>query len=103
MFQECLARGFITEKSFFEEGNQYFSSVIDSDEWTSEELETIIRWEWVRVYLNVFRRPRVFLGHYFRYLRYRPSFLKYFAIRSLRTLKLVLKKYANPRTASTAK
>jgi len=94
LFQECVRRGYITEESFFETGNQYFSSVIDSEEWTAEELETIIRREYIRYYFNIFRYPyqqgRIWWG----YFRYRPTFLKYFMLRSWRTFQLIRKQKA---------
>ena len=88
LFEECLRRGYITEKSFFETGNQYFSSVIDSEEWTSRELEAIIRTEYLRCYLAVFYNPWPFIRRYLLYFRYRPGFLRFFGRRTWRTIKL---------------
>jgi len=88
LYQECLKRGYITEDSFFETGNQYFSSVIDSDEWTAKELESLIRWEYIRYYLGIIYDPYVFIRRYLLYFRYRPGFLKFFAKRTWRTIKL---------------
>jgi len=89
LFDDCVERGYITEESFFEVGNQYFSSVIDSEEWTAEELESIIRREYMRCYLKFFKHPYLQGRVWFNYFRYRPSFLKYFAMRSLRTFSLM--------------
>ncbi len=92
LFQECLKRGYITERSFFEVGNQYFSSVVDSDEWTSKELETIIRWEYLRNYLAIFRSPYLLGRMYYKAFRYRPSFVKFFLKRTSRAIRLKLMK-----------
>jgi magnesium-protoporphyrin IX monomethyl ester (oxidative) cyclase len=92
LFEECLRRGYITEKSFFEVGNQYFSSVVDSDEWTSKELETLIRWEYLRNYLAIFRSPYLLGRMYYKVLRYRPSIIKFFLSRTLRAIRLKLMK-----------
>jgi magnesium-protoporphyrin IX monomethyl ester (oxidative) cyclase len=92
LFEECLRRGYITEKSFFEVGNQYFSSVVDSDEWTAKELETIIRWEYLRNYLAIFRSPYLLGRMYYKAFRYRPSFFKFFLSRTLRAIRLKLMK-----------
>jgi len=91
LFEECVKRGYVTRDSFFETGNQYFSSIIDSEEWTAEELESLIRREWLRSYLSFFRHPYLQGRIWYGYFRYRPSFLKYLAIRSLRTLNLAAK------------
>jgi magnesium-protoporphyrin IX monomethyl ester (oxidative) cyclase len=88
LFQECLKRGYITEKSFFELGNQYFSSVVDSDEWTSKELETLIRWEYFRNYLAIFRSPYLLGRMYYKALRNRPSLVKFFLKRTSRAIRL---------------
>jgi radical SAM superfamily enzyme YgiQ (UPF0313 family) len=92
LFEECLRRGYITEKSFFEVGNQYFSSVVDSDEWTAKELETIIRWEYLRNYLAIFRSPYLLGRMYYKVLRHRPSIIKFFLSRTLRAIRLKLMK-----------
>ncbi len=102
LFQECLRRGFITEESFFEQGNLYFSSVIDSDEWTAEQLESIIRWEWIYSYLAIFRRPYLVGRRYFNFLRYRPSFLKFMLLRTIRAIKIRSKKEQNYNHLPTA-
>ncbi len=92
LYEECVRRGFITEQSFFEAGNQYFSSVIDSEEWTAEELESIIRKEYMRSYFTgLMFATRPVLRRWYRYFRYRPSFLKFFALRSIRAFKLQAK------------
>jgi len=88
LFEECLKRGYITEESFFESGNQYFSSVIDSDEWTADELETLIRWEYLKNYLAIFRAPYLVGRRYYKALRYRPSFIKFVFSRTWRAFKL---------------
>jgi magnesium-protoporphyrin IX monomethyl ester (oxidative) cyclase len=90
LFAECLRRGYITEKSFFEVGNQYFSSVIDSEEWTAQELETIIRWEYLRTCLAFFRAPYLVGRRYYKALRYRPRFIKFVLARTWRAIKLKL-------------
>jgi magnesium-protoporphyrin IX monomethyl ester (oxidative) cyclase len=92
LFQECVQRGYITEQSFFETGNQYFSSVIDSEEWTAQELETLIRSEYMRTYLAFFHSPYLVGRRWFNYFRYRPSFLKYFLMRTWRAIKLQMQK-----------
>jgi magnesium-protoporphyrin IX monomethyl ester (oxidative) cyclase len=92
LFEECLRRGYITEKSFFEVGNQYFSSVVDSDEWTAKELETTIRWEYLRNYLAIFRSPYLLGRLYYKTLRYRPSIIKFFLSRTFRAIRLKLMK-----------
>lgn len=95
LFEECVRRGYVTEESFFETGNQYFSSVVDSEDWTGEELETLIRRVYFGNYL-IFFKPSyssyITARAYLNYLRHRPSFLKFAAARSLRTLELALKK-----------
>ena len=90
LFEECLNRGYITERSFFEVGNQYFSSVVDSDEWTAKELETMIRWEYLRNYLAIFRSPYLLGRMYYKAFRYRPSFVKSFLRRTSRAIQLKL-------------
>jgi magnesium-protoporphyrin IX monomethyl ester (oxidative) cyclase len=92
LFEECLRRGYITEKSFFEVGNQYFSSVVDSDEWTAKELETTIRWEYLRNYLAIFRSPYLLGRMYYKAFRYHPSFIKFFLSRTSRAIRLKLMK-----------
>ncbi|HUT53822.1 MAG TPA: cobalamin-dependent protein [bacterium] len=87
LFKECLARGYITEESFFETGNQYFSSVIDSEQWKAEELERMIQREYVRNYLALFRNPVVVGRRYYNYIRHHPAALVYASTRVLRTLK----------------
>jgi len=88
LFQECVDRGYITEESFFETGNLYFSSVIDSEDWTSEELEALIRREYLRHYFKIFKYPRLVGKVWYGYFRYRPSFMKYFALRTYRAMQL---------------
>lgn len=95
LFHECLKRGYITEESFFEVGNQYFASVIDSDEWSAKELETLIRWEYLRNYLAVFRAPYLVGRRYFKALRYRPRFVKFVISRTWRAFRLKLAKRAS--------
>ena len=92
LFQECLRRGYITERSFAEVGNQYFSSVIDSDDWTAKELETLIRWEYLRNYLAIFRAPYLVARRYYKFFRYRPTFFKFVISRTWRAIKLKLSK-----------
>ncbi len=92
LFEECLQRRYITEKSFFEVGNQFFSSVVDSDEWTAKELETIIRWEYLRNYLAIFRAPYLLGRMYYKLFRYHPSFIKFVLARTWRAIKLKLMK-----------
>ena len=94
LFEECMRRGYIKEKSFFEVGNQYFSSVVDSDEWTSKELETLIRWEYLRNYLAIFRSPFLLGRMYYKAFRYHPSFVKSFLSRTARAIRLKLMKGA---------
>jgi magnesium-protoporphyrin IX monomethyl ester (oxidative) cyclase len=93
LFKECMDKGYITEESFFEAGNQYFTSVIDTDEWTAAELESIIRWEYMRTYLAILYNTRLVARRWYGLFRYRPSFIKYIVLRSLRALKLKIKKY----------
>lgn len=88
LFHECLKRGYITEKSFFDVGNQFFSSVVDSDEWTGQELETMIRWEYFRNFLAIFRSPYLLGRMYYKAFRYHPVFFKHFLIRTARALRL---------------
>jgi len=92
LFEECLRRGYITEESFFERGNQYFSSVIDSEEWTAEELEALIRWEWLKSYFAILRSPYLIGRRYFNQFRFRPSFIKFLFLRTVRALKLRIKR-----------
>lgn len=101
LFKESLRRGFITEESFFEAGNQYFSSIINSEDWTATELEALIRREFVRAYfMSLVNNPWPVIRRYLLFLRYRPSFLKYFAIRTWRTVLLQFKqKKSGPKTA----
>lgn len=102
LFEECVKRGYITEESFFEVGNQYFYSVIDSEEWTAKELETLIRKEYLRTYLSIFHSPYITGRRYLKYLRYRPSFIKFFVMRTLRALKLQWQAKAEGRPLPTA-
>jgi len=96
LFEECLKKGYITERSFFEIGNQYFSSVVDSDEWTAKELETLIRWEYLRNYMAILRSPYLLGRTYYKAFRYRPSFFRYFLSRTARAIKLKLRKGSAP-------
>ena len=92
LFRESLRLGYTTEESFFEAGNQYFSTKMSSAEWTATELEALIRREYVLSYfIGMIFNPADFFRRYFLFLRYRPSFLKYFAIRTWRTVMLQLK------------
>ena len=88
LYDECLKRGYISEDSFFEKGNLYYSSILDTEEWTSGELERIIRREYLRNHLSVFRNPRVVLPRHLAFFRYRPNVLRFFAARTLRALRL---------------
>jgi magnesium-protoporphyrin IX monomethyl ester (oxidative) cyclase len=89
LFRESVERGYITEESFFETGNQYFSSIIDSEEWTAEELEALIRWEFFRSYFTgFFWNPYLISRRWYSYFRYRPSFIKALIIRTWRAFKL---------------
>jgi magnesium-protoporphyrin IX monomethyl ester (oxidative) cyclase len=87
LFKECLNRGYISEDSFFETGNQYFSSVINSEQWTAEELESILRREYLRNYLAIFRNPLMVGRRYYNYMRYRPASFLYTSGRILATMK----------------
>ncbi len=88
LFEECLKRGYITEKSFFDVGNQFFSSAIDSDEWTAKEIETKIRWEYFRNYLAIFRSPFLLGRFYYKAFRYHPRYTKFFLSRTARAIRL---------------
>jgi len=88
LFDECVRRGYITEESFFEQGNLYFSSVVDSEEWSSKELETLIRREWRRNYLALMRSPYLLGRRYYKIFRYRPNVLKHIAVRTAQSLKI---------------
>ena len=79
-------------------GNQYFSSVIVSDEWTAKELETLIRWEYFRNYLAIFRSPYLLGRMYYKAFRYRPSFVKFFLQRTSRAIRLKLTKGAREKS-----
>ncbi len=96
LYAQCLREGAISEDNFFEQGNQYFSSVIDTPEWTAEELEKIIRREYLRNYLAMIRSPGISGRRYWAIIRHRPSAFKYFFLRSLRTVRLHLKNLAPP-------
>jgi len=98
LFEECLERGLIKEDNFFEAGNQYFASGLYSDEWTSDELETIIRWEWIRSYLAILRSPYLIGRTYYKTIRYRPGFLKFAILRNLRALRLKMSKVFAPQS-----
>jgi hypothetical protein len=87
-----VRRGYITEKSFFETGDKYFAAVLDSDEWTAKELEALIRWEYLRNYLAIFRSPYLLGRMYYKAFRYRPSFVKSFLSRTWRAIRLKLMK-----------
>jgi magnesium-protoporphyrin IX monomethyl ester (oxidative) cyclase len=93
LFEESVRRGYITEESFFETGNQYFSSVVNSEEWTAAELEAIIRREYLGSYLGIFRSPRLKGRVWYNYFRYRPSFLKFVFLRSARAFHLMLQQH----------
>jgi hypothetical protein len=62
--------------------------VIDSDEWTAQELETIIRWEYLRNYLAIFRSPYLIGRRYYKFFRYRPTFIKFVLSRTWRAIRL---------------
>ena len=65
---------------------------MDSEEWKASELEAIIRREYVRSYFaTLYHNPWPVVRRYLLFLRYRPSFLKYFVIRTWRTLLLQLR------------
>jgi anaerobic magnesium-protoporphyrin IX monomethyl ester cyclase len=93
LYQTCIEKGYIREDDFFEgEGNQYFTSVIDSDEWTAAELERIIRKEWLRNYWSFYRQPFSLGRIWFNFLFFRPNFLRFVFARTARALKLQFKK-----------
>ena len=103
LYEECLRRGYITEDSFFEAGNQYFSPLFDTEQWKAQDLERIIRWEYPRSYLALFRNPRAILPRYYNYFRYRPNFLRFVISRNLRALRLTLRAGGAPaKTANTS-
>ncbi len=89
MYDECVARGYISEDDFFETGNVYFSSNMDSEEWTSKELETIVRREYLRNYVSVLRNPRTVLPSYLALMKTRPSVYRYTASRAKKALELL--------------
>jgi anaerobic magnesium-protoporphyrin IX monomethyl ester cyclase len=91
LFEECVRRGYITEESFFEQGNQYFTSVIDAEDWTAQELESIIRNEYAKNYRLIFDDPIPVGTMWYGYFRYRPSFVKYVFLRSFRAARLALR------------
>jgi anaerobic magnesium-protoporphyrin IX monomethyl ester cyclase len=92
LFERCAKNGSITERGFFEIGNQYFSAVVDSDEWTSKQLEILIHWEHLRNYLAIFRSPYLVARMYYKAFRYQPSFFKFFLLRTSRAIRLKLMK-----------
>ncbi len=89
MYDDCLARGYISEDDFFKTGNVYFSSIMDSEEWTSKELETIVRREYLRNYLSVLRNPRTVLPSYLALMQARPSVYRYTASRAKKAAELL--------------
>lgn len=87
LFKECVKRGFVTEESFFEAGNKYFSAAVDSDEWTVRELETLIRLEYLRNYLAFFRSPYLVARMYYKAFRYQPSVIRFILSRFSRAIR----------------
>jgi len=93
LYQTCMEKGYIRGDDFFEEeGNQYFTSVIDSDEWTAEELERIIRKEWFQNYWSFFRSPYLVGRRWLRFMWFRPNLFRFIFTRTARALKLQFKK-----------
>jgi magnesium-protoporphyrin IX monomethyl ester (oxidative) cyclase len=101
LYEECLRRGYITEDSFFQAGNNYFASILNTEEWTSRELETIIRREFLRNYLSYFRDPRLVLPRLYALIRYRPNLLKFFLARTARAFRLMLRARSSPANTAT--
>ena len=101
LYDDCLKRGYITEDSFFEAGNQYFSSLVSSEEWTSVELEKIIRQEYLRNYVTGFRNPRVVLPRHLAFFRHRPNFPFYLLAPFGRTLRLMWQDRFSPAKTDT--
>jgi len=101
MYEECLRRGYITEDSFFQAGNFYFTSILNTEEWTSRELETIIRREYLRNYLSYFRDPRLVLPRLYALIRYRPNLIKFFLARTARAFRLMLRARSSPANTAT--
>ena len=103
LYLESIRRGYITEENFFQTGNQYFSTNISSEEWTGEELEALIRREYAFSYfIAMLYNPWVMTRRYLLFLRYRPSFLKYFIVRTWRTLLLQLRQKRSAAKAQPA-
>lgn len=105
LYEECLRRGYVTEDSFFEAGNQYFTSIMDSEHWTAKELEAIIRREYLRNYFGILRNMtlnppilRVILS------LHRPSFPRFLRVhwaRTARTIRLLFAKPSSPASTAT--
>jgi anaerobic magnesium-protoporphyrin IX monomethyl ester cyclase len=102
LYDECIRRGYITADSFFEGGNQYFSSVMSSEEWTSAELEKLIRREFIYGYRVFFSSPRPILARTWAFLKYRPSFYCFTFARLWRGFLSMLRGDPAPAKASTA-
>jgi magnesium-protoporphyrin IX monomethyl ester (oxidative) cyclase len=96
LFGECIERGYITDESFFEGGNVYFSSVIDSEHWTAQELARLIRYEYLRNYLAVFRSPRLVGRRYLNAIRHRPSVLTFTGSRVVGTIRSYFREKLSP-------
>lgn len=103
LYEECLRRGYITEDSFFQAGNNYYGSILDTEEFTSVELERIIRREYLLNYLSIFRNPLVVLPRHYAFLRFRPNVLRFFWARTMRAFRLLLRLRPTPaKTATTS-
>ncbi len=97
LYETCIEKGYIKEDDFFEGGgNQYFSSVVNSEEWTAEELERIIRKEWFQNYWSFFRSPRLVGRRWLLFILNRPTILRFLFVRTIRALMLMLKGLFSP-------
>ena len=82
MYDLCLERGYIREEDFFEEGNVFYCSNMNTEEWDAATLERIA---YQNVFLNCLRMvddPYVTFRRYLLYLRHRPGYLSGFTGRA---------------------
>jgi len=79
LWRVCKDKGYIPEDYHYEEANNYFQSDLDTEEFTSAELEKLQRSTYLKNLIRQpFRQPRWFLDYYTRMVFTNPGFLKTF-------------------------
>jgi anaerobic magnesium-protoporphyrin IX monomethyl ester cyclase len=102
LFEDCVARGLVDEETVCRDDNLFFSTTIDSPEWTAGELESIIRREYLRSCASVLSNPRVVLPAHIALLRARPNLPRFLVSRTKRAIDLALRRLVSgpPRSGS---